>query len=409
MPDDQTPAPSGGKLDLQSWILLAVNALFILASALSGTFIGVYLWKASHNYAVLGWFTLLTHLCMGATFWIAGSFVKRGHKMLCLRAGFLLSALFYALVLLLGDASIHYIVWLGLVQGMATGLFWLVFNVIYFELTDPENRDRFNGWTGVIGAVSGMAAPWCSGLLISYMSAEQGYRLIFMISLGVFVGGVVVSFWLRNRKSSGAYVWSVPINMLRTPREGWLRILGGLTAQGLRESVFGIMIGLLVYMQTGSELKLGNFTLITSGISFVSFYAVGKWIKPAWRSRSMLIGTILMTTVIVPFFLGLSYTTMLIFGIGTALLMPLYTIPMTSAVFDQIGRDPESVEQRVEFVVLRELALNVGRVTSMSLFLVLIQWSQAPLVLNIFLLLIGSAPIACWGFMRKNLSMRTQP
>ena len=86
MQKDQ-PSPSRGKLDRQSWLLLAVNALFIIASALSGTFIGVYLWKASHNFAVLGWFTLLTHFCMAVTFWTAGYWVKKGHKMMCFRLG----------------------------------------------------------------------------------------------------------------------------------------------------------------------------------------------------------------------------------------------------------------------------------------------------------------------------------
>lgn len=401
MQEDQ-PSPSGGKLDGQSWLLLAVDALFITAGALSGTFIGVYLWKASHNLAVLGWFTLITHLCMAVTFWTAGYWVKKGHKMICFRLGIGMSAVFYAIVLLLGTNAVHYIWLLGIVQGIATGLFWLVFNVIYFEVTDPDNRDRFNGWTGIIGAVAGMIAPWCSGFLISRMTAETGYRIVFIISLGTLVAGVVVSFWLRNRKSEGEYNWKLPLQIFQKPQTTWKTTLGALAAQGFRESVFGVMVGLLVYIQTGSEMKLGNFTLITSAIAFLSYYAAGKWIKPVWRSRAMLIGAVVMTGVIIPFFFGINYSKMLIFGIGTSLFIPLYTIPMTSSVFDLIGQNEESAKQRVEYVVLRELALNTGRVGSMIIFITTINISKAPLVLNCLLLFIGCAPIVSWLLMRGN-------
>ncbi|HZG13662.1 MAG TPA: MFS transporter [Candidatus Bathyarchaeia archaeon] len=393
-------------LDRQTWLLLAVNALFITANALSGTFLGVYIWKASKNFALLGWFTLLSHACMALTFWIAGWWLKHGHKMICLRLGIGLSATFYILVLLLGKQAVHYIWLLGIVQGMAVGFFWLAFNVIYFEVTNADNRDRFNGLTGVIGATAGIIAPWCSGFVISRMAAERGYRIIFMISLAIFVTGVIVSFFLRNRKTEGEYEWLLPFRVLHKTHTPWRPVFGALAAQGFRESVFGVLIGLLVYIQTGSEMQLGNYTLITSFVAFLSFYAVGKWLRPTLRERGMLIGTLVMTAVIIPFFFGMSFTTMLIFGIGTSLFIPLFSIPMTSAVFDLIGKDEESARQRVEYVVMRELALNVGRIAGMAIFITTIQISKAPLVINIMMLIVGCAPILSWFFMRERLQVR---
>lgn len=45
-----------GKFSAQTLLLLAVNGLFASANALSGTFVGVYLWKAKNDFAMLGWF-----------------------------------------------------------------------------------------------------------------------------------------------------------------------------------------------------------------------------------------------------------------------------------------------------------------------------------------------------------------
>jgi YQGE family putative transporter len=391
------------RLDKQSLLLIAVNGLFVAANALSGTFLGVYIWKASNNYMMLGWFTLLTHISMALTFWIAGNWVKEGNKMVCLRLGIVLSAVFYVIVLLLGGKAFAYIGLLGIVQGLAVGFFWLAFNVIYFEVTNADNRDRFNGWSGINGSLAWMIAPWCSGYLISRMAGEKGYRIIFMISLAIFVIGVAVSFFLRNRRTKGSYDWLLMVHILKKTETTWRPVFGALAAQGLRESVFGIMIGLLVYIQTGSELALGNYTLITSGIGFVSFYVTGKWLKPSWRRKGMLVGTIVITAVIIPFFSGISFVTLLIFGIGVALFIPLYTIPMTSAVFDLIGLDEDSVRQRVEYVVLRELALNAGRIIGMAMFLITLSFSQAPLAITCLLMLVGSSPLLSWLFMRNHL------
>ncbi|TJY41829.1 MFS transporter [Cohnella pontilimi] len=401
------PKQSGkrtGRLDKQTWLLLVVNGLFVTASALSGTFIGIYIWKASKDFILLGWFTLLTHVFMAITFWTAGYWAKKGQNGTCLRTGIGVSALFYGIVLLLGKKAAHYVWLLGLVQGAAVGLFWLAFNVVYFEATDAGNRDRFNGLTGVMGSLIGMAAPWSAGYLISKSTGESGYRIMFMISLGTFVAGVLVSFLLRNRKPQGRYNWGLPVRVWKVEQTPWRPVVGALAAQGLRESVFGVMIGLLVYIQTGSEMRLGNYALITSLVSFISFYAVGKWLKPRWRRAGMLVGVLAMTAVIVPFFFGVSYKTLLLFGVGTSLFIPLFTIPMTSSVFDLIGTRKESVQQRVEYVVLRELALNVGRIAGMAIFIITLAISKHPTVINSMLLFVGCSPFFSWLLMRGRLT-----
>src|SRR5690625_2975729 len=135
----------------------------------------------------------------------------------------------------------------------------------------------------------------------------------------------------------------------------WRSAMPALFSQGLREGVFLFVIGLLVYIATGNEMKLGNYAFITSGIGLVSFLLAGKFLKPHFRRHSLFIGTVLMIAVMLPFLREINYTSLLMFGIGTALVTPLFTIPMTSTVFDLIGKDEESAEHRVEYVVFREL------------------------------------------------------
>jgi YQGE family putative transporter len=308
------------------------------------------------------------------------------------------------LVLLLGKEAPHWVIMLGSVQGLSSAFFWLAFNVVYFEVTDRENRDAFNGWAGLLGSAVGMAAPWISGFLITRMDDTLGYRLIFSISLGVFVVGAIVSFFLKKRPAQPHYEWLYGIKQLRQKGNSWRSAYPALMAQGIREGVFAFLIGLMVYIATKNELQLGNYALMTSAVSLFAFFLAGKLVKPGRRSIPMLLGALAMTLVILLFFWRVNYTTLLIFGIVVALFYPLYSIPITSSVFDLIGLNTESAEHRVEYVVLRESALNMGRILGTISFIAVVSFTTEPSHIVTLMLILGAAPIFSWFFLRKHLA-----
>ncbi|MDQ0110979.1 MFS transporter [Paenibacillus harenae] len=390
-------------LDRQAALLLIVQALFGIANALSGTFVPVYLWKATGSYMMIGWFALGQYVVSWLTFWVAGKWVKEHNKMNSLRLGIFMSGIFYSAVLLLGTEAKSYIVPLGMLSGMALGLFWVAFNVVYFEVTDPDNRDRFNGWAGLLGSAAGIFAPWVSGFLITRMKDEQGYRLIFTISLVIFAIGVVLSFWLKKRHGQGTYNWKHGIQQLMIKGNPWRRMLPAIAAQGVREGVFMFLVGLTVYIATNTESKLGTYSLITSLVALISFWIIGKKLGKKNHKVAMLIGAVMIAAVILPLFWKVSFMTLLLFGIGTSLFMPLYIIPMTTRVYDLIGQSEESAREREEFIVLREAGLVIGRLIGLSMYLIVLPFNDSPRAITWLMFGVGVVPIAGWWFMRPFL------
>ncbi|WP_379133183.1 MFS transporter [Paenibacillus sp. sgz500958] len=387
----------------QALLLLAANGLFVLASALSGTFLNVYLWKSRQDYLMIGWFTLAQQLALGLSFWIAGKWVKEHNKMNALRLGIAVSGLFYMAVLFLQKNAVHYIWPLGIMLGIASGLFWLAFNIVYFEITDAGNRDHYNGWMGLLGSLTGIAGPVVSGWILSGMPGSRGYRVIFILSLSVYGGAAVLSFFLRKRKSPGVYRWLEPWAQLKMKRGHWRKASAGLFMQGLREGVFSFLLGLLVYIAAREESRLAQYIWITSAVSLLSYWAAGKWLKPKYRSAGMLTGSILLVAVITPLLWKVNYGTLLIMGIGTSLFIPLYMLPMVSASFDLMGESDESADKRVELVVLRELSLMTGRITGTLIFIAVLSFSRTPLTITLLMLGLGAAPLGGWFFMRRLL------
>lgn len=392
--------------DRQAVLLLAVNGLFVLASALSGTFLNIYLWKSRQDYMMIAWFTVAQQIALGLTFWIAGKWVKEGNKMNALRLGIAVSGIFYLCILGTGQNAVHYIWPLGLLLGMSLGLFWIAFNVVYFEVTDADNRDWFNGWVGLLGSMTGIVGPWFSGLLITLMHGDQGYRFIFSVSMAIFAGTVLLSFFLKKREVSGKYDWIEGIRRLKEVDGAWRSTMGGLVMQGVREGVFSFLIFLLVFSATNRESRLGQFMLITSAVSLVSYWAAGKWFKPKYRSIGMFIGAVMMLLVIIPLLWKVNYMTLLILGIGTSLFIPLYMLPAISISFDLMGANPKNAEKRVELVVVREISLMIGRITGLIVFILVLSLRRDPFTITLLLLVLGTSPIGTWLFMRKMIKER---
>lgn len=391
------------KLEGQAVLLLVIQALFGIASALSGTFIPVYLWKASQSFLLIGWYSLGQYVTSGLTFWLAGKWVKERNKMNSLRLGIALSGLFYFTVLMLGQKATSFGLPLGILNGMALGFYWLSYNVVYFEVTDPDNRDRFNGWAGLLGSAAGMIAPWVSGMLIVAMSGESGYRLVFTISLVIYLISAVLSFWLKKRRSVGKYEWLYGLRQLKERGNPWRRMFAAIMAQGVREGVFMFLVGLTVYLATQNESKLGTYTLIISLVALISFWITGKKLNAGNRKLAMLIGVIMLGVVILPLFWKVSFTTLLLFGIGTSMFIPLYIIPMTSKAFDMIGQSEQNARHREELIVLREAGLVLGRTLGLAAYLIVLPINHSTTAITWLLFSVGIVPIAGWWFMRPFL------
>ncbi|TGW14381.1 hypothetical protein EIL50_05835, partial [bacterium NHP-B] len=58
--------------------------------------------------------------------------------------------------------------------------------VLTFEITEPDTRDFFNGFLGILNSGAGMIGPIVAGYVISRLADNTGYTVIFSLSLALF-------------------------------------------------------------------------------------------------------------------------------------------------------------------------------------------------------------------------------
>lgn len=381
-------------------LLLIIGGLYSLSVALSNTFVNIYLWKQSGEYKDLGMYNLAVVVLQPITFILAGRWAKKIDRVIVLRIGVIFLALFYLTVLLIGTNATQFLLVLGGLLGVGYGFYWLAYNVLTFEITEPETRDFFNGFLGLLSSVGGMIGPIGAGYIISKMEKFVGYSIVFGISLGLFSLAVFLSFSIKRRPANGKYYF-IRIFKERKENKNWSRINNAHFFQGLREGIFAFIISVFVFISTGSELSLGTFGLINSGISFVAYYLVSRMIKKNMRKKSILIGGIILFFSIFLIIFEVNYTKLLIYGAVIAVAYPLLLVPYMSMTYDVIGRGWKAAEMRVEYIVVKEIFLNAGRVTSIVIFLIGISFFEPEKIIPFLLIILGAGHTMIYFFVKN--------
>ncbi|MFY0757562.1 MFS transporter [Metabacillus dongyingensis] len=381
-------------------LLLIIGGLYSLGIALSNAFVNVYLWKQSGSFLDLGIYNLSIAIMQPVTFVIAGRWAKKIDRVIVFRLGVAFLAVFYLSVLLIGNDAANNIILLGGLLGIGSGFYWLSFNVLTFEITEPETRDFFNGFLGIMSSSAGMIGPIVAGFVISRFAGDIGYKSIFSISLGLFFCAVILSLFLKRRHAHGRYLL-LDVLKERKRNVNWRMITNAHFFQGIREGTFIFVIGVLVFITTGSEFALGKYGLINSAVAFIFYYLATRLITKKMRKKSILIGGILLYASIFLLLFDLTYPKLIMYAIVIAIAYPMLLVPYISLTYDVIGRSWNAAEARIEYIVVRELFLNLGRITSILLFILAVTFFDEKQSIPILLAVIGSGHSFIYFFIRK--------
>lgn len=385
------------------FLLLFVGCLFTLSTALSNTFVNIFLWKQSGDLSDIAIYNLTIVIMQPIAFYLAGWFAKKIDRVIVLRIGVVILALFYIGVLFMGSMASNFLIALGAMLGFGLGFYWLAFNVLTLEVTEPETRDFFNGYLGVLNSFSGMIGPLSAGFIITRMDKHLGYETIFTISMILFLIAVVISFFLKRRKADGHFGLK-EVFQERKENRAWFQLLNAHFFQGLREGTFIFLIVIWVYTASKSEFALGTFGFVQSVVSFIGYYIVSHYLKPWNRKKGIFAGGLLLFISPFMLLLPLTFTLLIVYGISVSIAYPLLLVPYVSLTYDIIGKCRGIYEKRIEYIVVREFFLNAGRIVSILTFLIVINLLSEERGIPLLLPILGAGHFLIY-FCLRNVSV----
>ncbi|WP_062051650.1 MFS transporter [Bacillus sp. JCM 19034] len=315
-----------------------------------------------------------------------------------------LQVLFYLLILFLAEKSIEWIHLLGLCFGIGSGFYWLSVNVLSVDLTNQENRTWFNGVNGLFGSLSQMIGPFMAGILVSKLPNLTGYKVIFMLSLLLFIVTIVLSMLLPVIRLKNRFQWKKMYQVNRNKE--WRQLTYAFMGLAFRDGVLSFVILLWVFVVTSSEAIVGNFAFLTTLLSVITYYVVGKFTKNTSQKWLLVIGNIGLSAAIFSLIIDVNWFVLLIYGIISAICIPLFEVPFNTMSLNNIANLDENGLTRVELVTSREIALSAGRITSVGLLVIVYSSLQSELLLQYFLgvvIVVGMTPLL---FIRRMKEVR---
>ncbi len=377
------------KLERDAKILLLIAGLFTIALGLSNTFVNIFIWRIKKDFISIGYFNLFIHITTPITFILAGYISKKKDGTIALRIGIFFHAIYFFLILILKNGAANYLIFLGSFLGIAAGFYWLAFHVLSFDLTNDMNRDTFNSYNGMISSLSGMFAPISAGFIISRMFKLTGYYLIFGISFSIFIIIVVISLFLHTHKVGNDFKL---LKTIKTCEKSCNSIIVGTLFFGIRNGVIMFLINLLIFITLKSELSIGKISLLGAFISVFSFQVIEHFMKPVKRKLFLWTGAIMMFFSVSTLYLHINLTTLIIFTLINSFFAPFFNVPFNSASYNILDKTNKSNE-RIEFIIYKEIFLNIGRIIGIIGFIILAKNSSTYENLKYILLVIGSTQL----------------
>ncbi|WML58876.1 MFS transporter [Neobacillus sp. PS2-9] len=346
---------------------LLMNTFFSFGGALSGVFQSVFLWKLDKTYSLLAYYSLYWSLAIIVFFGVCAWIARKTSPMITMRLGFVFYLITYLIMLIFHDTLRDHIFLLGMSNGLAMSLYYVGVHMAVLDLTTNDKRDQFLYIQGILLTIGGVIAPLIAGVLISQFQGMVGYYVVFIATCVFFFISFLVSLKVKGSPvTTKSHFW----NVIKRPSPEWMKMYKVMFADGIVSGVYStFLITMITFKVAGGELSLGVYNTAAEIVAIVAFYVLAKFSNPKYRlaifaigSISVFFSSVLLSVLPVLF-------SLVVFGIISPVAMNMITTSMNAMIYESIEKDPLYQERRLDYIIIREIPLGVGRIIGVFLFL----------------------------------------
>ncbi|MED1203390.1 MFS transporter [Heyndrickxia acidicola] len=348
---------------------LLMNTFFSFGGALSGVFQSVFLWKLDKTYSLLAYYSLYWSVAIIFSFGLCAWLARKTSPMITMRLGFIFYLITYLIMLVFHNTLSHHIFLLGISNGFAMSLYYVGVHMAVLDLTTNDKRDQFLYIQGILFTVGGVIAPLLAGIIISQFKGMTGYYIIFIATSVFFILSFFISLKVKgNSVATKSYFWEV----IRNPSQEWKKMYKVMFADGIVSGVYTtFLITMFMFKVAGGEMSLGVFNTAAEIVSIIAFAVLAKFSNSDFRITIFAIGSIslLFSSVLLsalPVFIFL-----IVFSIIQPVAMNMITTSMNTMIYESIEKDPQYKDKRLDYIIIREIPLGIGRIIGVFLFLAL--------------------------------------
>lgn len=348
---------------------LVMLLLQAFAVGLSSIFINLYIWNIDRSLATQAVYSLSQSAAILLSFPLCSLLARRTSPMASTRVGLGVFMLAYAVILWLQEDCAQHVVLVGALLGLAVSFFVIGQHMQFLENAQDTQRDRFLYAANYMTSAAAIVSPLLAGWLIQHIAGAPGYFTVFGLSLLTFA---VAAWWSTRITGHPLGRTSNLLGAWRNKQRTWRGMFWVSTAMATVQGTYtSFLVTIMAYSILQDEFAFGAYSAMVALVGLACSVVLAARSKAEHRLRTYTLGALLVCVASLGLALVQQPAMLVAYGIASAIGMNTITTCEMAWSYAAIESAPDYAEHKLDYIVVREIPLGLGRMVGVGVFWVL--------------------------------------
>lgn len=370
------------KIKSEQNTIIIMDAIKKIMTIFLGPFLTAYFISTSTNSILnISIYYIFTYATMALSTLVVAVLAEKRNRIKIFRIGIILNFIYILIIILLKEKIINYLPIISILYGISASCYYFPYNL--FIINKVKNTERTNYMVKLFITISvvGILFPIIFGSIITITN----YILTAVIVLFISLIQIILSFFITDNHNGYLEEYNL--------KKAWLELkknkqvinclageffIGMNICNGTLETVMVI----LILNSFKTNINLGIITSIATLLSILVVKIYGLIYNKRDDKKVIIISSIIPIISLIIFLILKTNTTVIIYKFSYVIFAEILSLVRKIKIFNLSNSKIVNKSNQCEFNAIREVTLNVGRVTGYTLLL-LAGLTQSAVVLNI--------------------------
>lgn len=375
------------KIKSEQNIIIIIDAIKKIMTIFLGPFLTAYFISTSTNSILnIAIYYIFTYATMALSTLVVAALAEKRNRIKIFRIGIILNFIYILIIILLKEKIINYLPIISILYGISASCYYFPYNL--FIINKVKNTERTNYMVKLFITISvvGILFPIIFGSIITITN----YILTAVIVLFISLIQIILSFFITDNHNGDLEEYNL--------KKAWLELkknkqvinclageffIGMNICNGALETVMVI----LILNSFKTNINLGIITSIATLLSILVVKIYGLIYNKRDDKKVIIISSIIPVISLIIFLILKTNTTVIIYKFSYVIFAEILSLVRKIKIFNLSNSKIVNKSNQCEFNAIREVTLNVGRVTGYTLLL-LAGLTQSAVVLNIITIIL---------------------